>query len=137
MKRLDQEAAGSCFRIHIAEGTHRHPATGFKLVDDAVLEAVVGQFLLESPEDLGLDGLQLKADMILDAATAFDLVGPLATKLPLEQSPLLWQGVIRSGGNLGQGEPFVVPGDHVSCAGDVDPGSVVSAFDDTCPMNVE
>src|SRR5262249_54660554 len=91
--------------------------------------AVVGQLLLKRPKHLGLDWLELKADLVAHSAAASDLVGAFAFEAVGNQPPLLRQRVMGAGGDFGKREIFLIrPGDDMAGTRDVDRGLVIATL---------
>ena len=78
--------AAAAFDVDVAQRAQGHPSTGVETVQHALSQAVLGQLLLESPEDLRLDRFELEADLVADAAAALDAVAPLAIEPVGEQA---------------------------------------------------
>jgi hypothetical protein len=129
VKGLDQQAAAASFRIDVAHRSQGNPAARIESVHQALPLAIGGQFFLEGPENLRGDGFELEAGVIDDSAAAFDAVAALALQPIRKQSAALRQRMLGGGGDFGQREPAIPPGDYVPCRGDFQPGREFAAFD--------
>lgn len=68
VERLHEERLVAAFDVDITDRAETHPPAGIELVEQPLVDAVEGQFLLEGPEDFGVDRFKLKVDLVLNLA---------------------------------------------------------------------
>ena len=78
MKRLDQQAAVAHLHVDVAESAERHAAAGIETVQHAFVAAAVGELVLEGPEHVGRDRLELKANLVAGTTATLNAIVPLA-----------------------------------------------------------
>ena len=66
MERLNEECFVAALDVDVADRAKAHPPAGIEFVEQSLLDPVVGQLLLEGPEDLRVDRFQLEIDLVFD-----------------------------------------------------------------------
>jgi len=127
VKRLHQQALGSRFKVKKAHRPQGHAPAWIKAEEKALLRRFPIEFMLKDPENLGRDVLELGLPFVPDSTASYYLVSKLPFDVMKHKPPLRRQRMMGGSGNLGPGEPFIIPGDNVARVGDVESGLIIPA----------
>lgn len=129
MERLHEQAARSRLDVDPAEGSHVEAAGRLESMGHAAASRLRHELLLEPPEEIMVERLELEAGLVPQSPTTLDAVASLTAEPVGQETPSLGQGLRRAGRNLGEGQPVTTPTDQMACRRDGQRSGITAAFD--------
>ena len=136
MKRGDEQAAGFGFHFDEAEGGEGPALVGREVVDEAVLFAVGGDFVVEVLECFRGHGFDLEACLVGNAVAAFQRADVFAAHFEMHESSFRGE-VLVDVGDLGHEDVGVLPRDDMPRSRDPHVDDGIFMLDSALGENVE
>ena len=127
---LNEELAIPLLEMHVADSAKRNAPAGIERIDHSFWGRAMLQLVLQHPKHIGRDMIEFKLGAVSQASFALDFLHIFSTQAHLKQFALLRKRLLEGTDNFSHGgSATACESDHMTIAGNIHTGAVVSSSD--------